>query len=353
MAKAEKFSELIALIGKAEKELISNDISDAAQRVMMLRGLYYGTPWSKEFSEESKRSEFGAVVRIVGFTVFTGGYPPDPRPILKKQLIDDLQDSQDIRDGRLAIDIGHALIGLEARNNSITRTFTLPGFGGSGLECVTWLGDLGGGAGNLAWRRANTPENVSIVFSRGGSDYGASINLEGDLAGFIIGSNGEDLDAPQFENRGVKELFENYLPSKRYSELWRNRSKGFLLMMGGRFKQNTLVNRDEIISSIKAKILEFATAYIIQRYLSTDLKRSQKACRFLEGASDEVTRVFVSALERNIINPLSMIAGTNFPKPSSIGECNVEILKLDSYKEAIEDSIKMGRDAAKDFFKKF
>lgn len=347
MAAARNFQELIALLRRAETAMISHGISDASQRAMAFRGIYYGTAWSRDFTAE--RSQ----IRNLGFTIFTGfGMPPDPRPIIGVPLFTDLQRSQDIRDHGLAIDVGHIMIGLEARNNYAARSTTIPTQGGTGLEISTWLGDLGGGAANLAWRRARTPlASVSSIFSSSGSDYGASINLEGDVGAFIIGSTSTTVTAPSYGRGGVADLFDNYLPARGVTPLWRNRAKNFLLMHGGTFTSNTLSNRSTVVTTFKDKIFTFSIAYMTQRYLSSDLQRAANACAFLEGAATEIAEVFVSALERNIISPSRIISGGRFPRPTARGTCNSTVLSAGTYQQAIDESLRSGREAANDLLR--
>ena len=59
--------------------------------------------------------------------------------------------------------------------------------GGSGLEIVAWLGDLGGGAGKLAIDRVGKPKKTVEVTSKNrSSDHGVSINLEADIGTYVI-----------------------------------------------------------------------------------------------------------------------------------------------------------------------
>ena len=152
MAAATSFSGVVALIRKAEALLVKKaGQTNPADRACTLRGIYYGTDWSLDYKVESKRSEAGARIRNLGFLAYTGAnVPTDPRPALGQALVDDIQASQSIHDGGSGIDVGHVMIGVETRNSAIMRKAPMPGQGGTGIEIVTWLGDLGGGAANLA-----------------------------------------------------------------------------------------------------------------------------------------------------------------------------------------------------------
>src|SRR6266508_3198862 len=157
MAAATTFLGIVDLIRKAEDALIRKaGQTNPLDRACTLRGIYYGTDWSLDYKVESKRNEAGARVRNIGFLAYTGGnMPADPRPALGSSLFNDLQGSQSIHDRGRGIDIGHVLIGLETRASQKMREVQLAGQGGTGIEVVTWLGDLGGGAASLSRRRAS------------------------------------------------------------------------------------------------------------------------------------------------------------------------------------------------------
>jgi hypothetical protein len=318
MARASNFAELVSLIERAENQLITTGgITDPRQRLSTLRGIFYGTAWSKDFRAE--RSQ----IRNLGFTIFTGfGSPPDPRSTLGTSLFNDLQDSQDVTDGRFKIDTGHTLIGMEARTNPTGREYEIPTQGGTGLEIVTWLGDLGGGAANLAWQRSasasSATRSVSTIFIASGSDYGAPINLEGDVAGYLIGAPATVTSgsAALTFARGttIADLFRAYLPINAAGRVnYFLRSRNFLTMMGGRFDpppSNRLNNRSTVVSRLAAKIRDFATAYILQRYIvgqGHPRQRIEDACKHLSGTAAEVAETFVKALEANIRVPRNLI----------------------------------------------
>jgi len=186
MAAASTFTGVVDLIRKAEDALGKKaGQTDPKDRACTLRSIYYGTAWSLDYKVESKRSEPGARVRNLGFLSYTGGnLPGDPRLALGEALFADLQQSQSIHDRSrgFGIDIGHVLIGLETRASSRMRDIPLEGQGGTGVEIVTWLGDLGGGAASPARRYASAPMNmlpkVEVVFKNSTSAYGVMDNLE-------------------------------------------------------------------------------------------------------------------------------------------------------------------------------
>ena len=125
--------------------------------------------------------------RNLAFNAFTGNFskPKDPRPYLGEDLFELLVQSPEVTDGSRTFDWGHAIIGMDARRRFSSRGLALIN-GSTGLESVTWIGDLGGGAGKLAWDRVNHPNTRALDKFRG-SHFGGRTNLEGDIGGYLIG----------------------------------------------------------------------------------------------------------------------------------------------------------------------
>src|SRR5690606_13040903 len=147
------------------------------------RGTYSGTVWSAAFSVEKSPATDTA------FNVYATGFPlppADPRDCLQCNLFEALQASQDVVDGARHVDFGHLIIGLEARFEGEISNITLTGH--SGLEAATWLGDLGGGAAMLANSRVTAPSTRAQTRFRG-TNFGGSINLEGDVASYVVANS--------------------------------------------------------------------------------------------------------------------------------------------------------------------
>jgi hypothetical protein len=108
---AASFRELVALLRLAEKHLVDlGGYTDPGERLAILRGLYDGTEWSLDFIREK------SPVRNLAFRIYTGALAPaDPRPFMSCGLAGVLQDSQDTADSTRKLDVGHALIGIDAR----------------------------------------------------------------------------------------------------------------------------------------------------------------------------------------------------------------------------------------------
>src|SRR5262249_36766896 len=115
--KATTFQELIDLVRAAEGRLAASGITSVKDQIHALRGIYYGTLWSKDFAEEKSPT------RNEGFQRFTRpsedpskSLPPDVQKSLDCGIFSALQNSQDMVDpsGR-HVDFGHLIIALDAR----------------------------------------------------------------------------------------------------------------------------------------------------------------------------------------------------------------------------------------------
>ncbi len=337
MARANTFPELIQLIKSAEEKLIKNAaLKDPVDRTIMLRGIFYGTEWSLDFKEERKRSEAGARIRNIGFITYTGGHlPADPRPALGEGLFNALQSSQSMHVGNLGIDIGHVLIGLETRANFKSRTVPFPGQGGTGIEIVTWLGDLGGGAASLARKRITNPNvPVSVIFSNQSSDYGVMDNLEGDVGGYLVATGSSPGGVTIYPQGGIAEAFANYLPVNRTNNQWLTRASRFTIAIGGIFKSPGILDVQTLIIKLADQIYDFAVWYAATRWIPSGELMSGKAevlCKHIKGASKEVATVFVNTLVRAMTNPSGAIKASDpYPPPTGAGKCESTLLQNSS-----------------------
>ena len=338
MAPAATFTGVVDLIRKAEALLVSKaGQTDPVDRASTLRGVYYGTGWSLDYKKESKRTLLGALVRNIGFLTYSGGnLPPDPRPALTgTTLFDDLQNSQSILDRGRGIDVGHVLIGLETRNSIAMRNVPLAGQGGTGIEIVTWLGDLGGGAASLARLRIMAPRtSVEIIFNNPTSDYGVMDNLEGDAGGYLVACGSDPGGAPSYGlGKGVADALADYLPLTSATQ-WSTRAARFTTALGGTVDRTGITNTATLIPLLADKLYDFAVWYAATRWVpSGELlgPAATTACTHMRGAALEVATVFVSTLSRAILRPGSSIqAAGPYPAPSAPAVCNSTVLKAAS-----------------------
>lgn len=346
-AKATSFQALIDLVRVAETRLRAAGITSAKDQIHALRGIYYGTTWSLDYSVEKDTT------RNEGFQRFTRpsenpskSVPPDVQTSLDCGLFKALQDSQDLIDpsGR-QVDFGHLIIALDARNDpafasNIKYPVATPlltiniNLGGTGTELVTWIGDLGGGAGSLAVKRVSAPgTSAKTVFT--GSDYGGSINLEGDVAGSVVATASPSaVTAPSFApGKGLSDALQDYLSPAAPSAAWNKRATTFLTMNGATFDASgALTNRAALIAAFASKILEFACNYLASRVKGkriTVAEAKAAAASHVVSSSQEVATAFVDALVDSHKSG-GKIEATRFPSPTTGGSsaCTTQLLAI-------------------------
>ncbi|HYW16737.1 MAG TPA: DUF4157 domain-containing protein [Allosphingosinicella sp.] len=308
-SRATSFRALVDLIRKAEIELIACGVADAGERASIIRGIYYGTPWSKDYDTSEKSH-----VRNQMFNIYSG----TTQPRYAMECLDcgtflSLGASQDVTDGASArkVDVGHMFIGMDARRSAIARNATQPIGGVTGLEASTWAGDLGGGAARLSVDRIAAPTASPMKYFKG-SDYGGPINLEGDVAGYQVGAAGSSTGsaAPLTlgPGQGVADAVEAYLlgaPATKTAAAGtpgRNgRCTGFLTAMGGTFNSTGgLTNRAAVVSYIANQTESFGCWYLVnymRQHGGVDLVKAEEAAHHIVGASQEMAGLFVTALE--------------------------------------------------------
>lgn len=327
--KAHDFRSLLELIREAERRLLACGLDDVEEHISILRGLYYGTEWSVDFKTEKSEA------RNVGFRLFTATPTDvmDPTAQFDCGLFDALQASQDAIERGRQFDFGHAIIGIDCRRKVASRLMNIPFNGGTGLELCTWLGDLGGGAAMLAVDRGMNPSApVQRRFS--GSDFGGAINIEGDVAGFVVGHPSGVAGSPAaaaIAMGGIADAFERYLGLTQPSTEWLERAKTFLAIYGGRLSGATLSNRADLIDRFSGQIESFAENYIALRFANKDVTagRLRSAAVHLKGCAREVAEVFVDALVFSATHgSVEISARRPVPAPSPPGSSNLKLLAL-------------------------
>ncbi|MEM6320365.1 MAG: PKD domain-containing protein [Bacteroidota bacterium] len=305
---ATSFQDLINTVRRAEELLIQSGMNSIEDRIKTIRGIYYGTEWSMDFSQMQSHN------RNAGFNAYTASDsgPINPEAILGSQLFNKLFNSPEVRDGNKGVDWGHVIIGMDARLSSRSRSINFPLHEETGLEICTWVGDLGGGAGKLAWERVNNPGRRAISkFNT--SHFGGWINLEGDIGGYLVARDENLLGAPSLnlnDDDFIAEALESYL-SENNNEDWRKRGPLFYRMITqGRDIQPS-------IDYLANKIEDFAENYLIIRGFDGSDIDLYEASSHLKGASVEIATIFVHALRNS---GGSRIRGTLDISPTQRGE---------------------------------
>lgn len=334
------FLKLINDLRTFEDILRKNKI-EQEERIAILRGIYYGTDWSLDFSVEHSQT------RNFAFQRYTGKISPpqDPRPLIGSALFTNLFNSAEVSEGIHKFDFGHMVIGLDARNSFSAREVTIPSQGGTGLEISTWLGDIGGACGMLAFKRTTNPKFRAINLFHG-SSYGGQVNLEGDIGAYLLARDINETGDPSGlqikESTYISDLLKFYLPidSKKISDDWRFRCYHFLRLIGAKYdgKKYVLTNRESLIREISDKVLAFGEWYIVVRLLSNSsdktLQKIIDTTAFLEGAALEVSTLFVDTL---IVGTFKsggpVIATGQLPNPTPKGEPFEKYVKLKEAKD--------------------
>jgi hypothetical protein len=228
---------------------------------------------------------------------------------------------------------------LAANDPKLTSNVSYPymgidiDLGGTGPELVTWVGDLGGGAASVASGRVAAPGlNVSTIFKGPAaaagappySDYGASINLEGDVAGFVVATGSTTaVTAPALPTgKPLSDALQDYLtPGAAASSAWKDRATTFLSMYGATFDAaGALTNRAVLVSAFAAKTQAFACNYLSSRVKDghTPLGTAKAAAVHITPAAQEVAETFVDALDDSRKTG-ARIEAKRFPSPGPAG----------------------------------
>jgi hypothetical protein len=290
---AKTFGAYAALVERFERALIACGSRDLESRLHILSGVYYGTEWSRDFDVERSSA------RNTGFQIFlarryTAADDPRRCPRVGAALFSSLKLSQDVR----GVDMGHALIGLNARMRRASRELELPLTGSSGLEITTWVGDLGGATARLALDRVRRPAATPHPYFAG-TDYGAPSNLEGDVAAYVIGSGPGSKVGPL--SPATTPLVADALRDYFVRGIgFRDRCQRFLRMNGAVIARSTLSNATPVRQSMAAKFVAFGGLYLInfgrQHGLSTPAMLAARGN--LTGAGEAVAAFFLDRIVR-------------------------------------------------------
>lgn len=341
---AKNFKELVELVKQAEEVLILNGYDEMGDRIHILRGIYYGTKWSLDYNVEK------STMRNIAFNIpyTTTTTPPDAREKLKclkdckADIFNSLYKSYEVFETPYkAVDFGHLIIGLEARRSIVAKSVHVPSQGGTGLEICTWVGDLGGGVGKLSVDRIKKSKvRAKTLFPVSGHSYGTMVNLEGDVASYVVGmdeNNPSKIDNPTDNFTTIHEALKDYFDCK-----WDSRTLYFLKMLGGKFDgSNNLTNRIKVEEKISDHLDEFSSWYIGLRMKDKDsggLEEFNNAAGHFEPLSQEVASIFVDGLLHVISKPKDMITARTNPDPKPRTKTTLE--KSQETIEKIMDKLK-------------
>lgn len=310
---AGNFEELVDLVKKSEEVLAGNHWDEIGDRISIIRGIYYGTEWSLDYQNEKSSA------RNFAFNEYTNSnVVADARKELKcstdcnAHLFDSLYNSYEVFDNDYkAVDFGHLIIGLDSRRSWRAVNVTIPTQGGTGLELNTWVGDLGGGTGKLAKDRVENPnKRAKEMFQVYGHSYGSMVNLEGDVAAYVVGVNLKDESdisdvAENYET--IHEALQDYFENK-----WDKRAYYFLKMLEGEFDGTELTNKGDVLGYCAFAIEDFAYWYSGIRYGLEDMVASAYHYR---PVSFEMAIIFIDGLLHTMENPNDMITCRTDPDP--------------------------------------
>jgi hypothetical protein len=322
--KATNFKTLLVLVKQAEEMLILNGQKDMGTRINTIRGIYYGSMWSMDYKSEQSTNRNSA------FTVYTGcGVTHDAREVLKcvkvckSNLFESLIASPEVFDNAYkAVDFGHLMIGLDSRRSWNSINVKIPTQGGTGLELNTWVGDLGGGTGTLSRQRISNPKKRAKTIFMDKHSYGSMVNLEGDIAAYVVGMNekkpGNIVDSTD-NFKSIHEALQDYFDKK-----WNKRAFYFMAMLGVNISENVIsYNIDELTQNCAEKFNDFARWYLGNRMRDKGfggLEDFAKASNFFKPVSYEISSIFIEGLRHVIRKPEDMITYRTDPDPKPLEE---------------------------------
>jgi hypothetical protein len=329
---AVNFEDLFTTVKQAEQKLIDSGHSSIADRIKILRGIYYGTTWSMDFGQE------GSAWRNSGFNsyLYTPGSPPlDPRTILGDELFNKLKNSPEVKSGNKGVDFGHIMIGLESRLSYLSSERNFPLHEATGLEIVTWIGDLGGGAGMLAHQRCTDPNIRAKSKFTNENNFGGWLNIEGDIAAYLVAKDKNTVFSPPDvklkDNEFIADALKDYLINDKGGD-WTNRVSIFKKMIGGDVDDTKLTNY------LANKIEDFAENYLIIRKTSNPSVNLHEASAHLKGAAKEVAEIFVNILNQPCSDRIS-VSGKD-PNPTPKGKHYVKYGPSSETKKKFNDLLK-------------
>lgn len=213
------------------------------------------------------------------------------------------------------------------------------------LENVTWIGDIGGGAGMLAYKRT-TDQNTrakKIVFDSA-HDYGCSINIEGDIAAYIVGMNKKEIEEISDASDNMKFIYEG-LNTFFDKNNWTARVNYFIGMLGGKLVNGVLTNREEVLNTMVDSVEGMAQFYISVRAKdkSYNYQNILKSFGYMNSSAKEVSEIFLDGLLDLRTHPnTKMFKAVTNPNPTIVDDATVMvgIKKAETLIKKIEKIIK-------------
>jgi hypothetical protein len=288
-SRASNPQQYVALVREAERRLAAAGHSTIEDRLHIFTSIYYGSDWSLDYEVEQSQA------RNAAFQLYTArpfSASDDPRTVLGQSLFRALRRSQDVA----GVDMGHMMIGLDARMRTLSRAVNIPLHGATGVEITTWVGDLAGASARLALDRLRKPNTPVRHYFRG-TDYGASSNLEGDIAAYVAADNtgSNSVEAAVMPTNSIADAIQAYFTPRVQA----NRYRRFLELQGGVFSGNVLSNRSAVEAGMAAKLTDFGRLYManwIRGHGSYSTLEVAQAQLNLSSVANEVAQYFVTWL---------------------------------------------------------
>jgi hypothetical protein len=253
--------EYVDLVGQAEEDLRACGKVADADRLHVLGGIYFGTPWSRDYDVEK------SIARNAGFQLFLArpyGPGDDPRPCLRPGLFDALKRNPDVG----GVDLGRVLIGLDARMRLASRAIEFSDTKSTGLEITTWVGDLGGATARLALDRVLAAKTPALKYFAG-TDCGIPPNLEGDVSAYCVGADAAPAvgkpDFPSASPTPIRDVLEQFFVSGTRGATpaaWASRCRKFLQVLGGTFAGTGLTNAPPTRALMANKFAAYGRRYL-------------------------------------------------------------------------------------------
>lgn len=315
-------AELLAFVRDAEQKLTAAGLTDLGDQIHALRGIYYGTTWSLDYQQNKSDSRNLAFNQFLTYSLM----PPDVRPILGPTLFTSLYECAEFKlNSSIDLDFGHLVIGLDARRSYQSRKSPnlLAAGRETGLAVCTWLGDLGGAAGQLAYLRATKMPNRRAIEEFKGSNFGGPPNLEGDIAALVVGAPLSPLDdvPPTPDTGRLSDLVATYCQVG--SPTWQARVATFLQLLGAEVSGNSILNVEKFRQELSLSCQRFGESYLHFRAYSQLNNASivlADSSRHLVGTSHEIADIFIDLMLRSLRAPAGALArATLDPAPTPKG----------------------------------